>query len=78
LICKIDFDYGFSTFFRICSLFAEGNFQQWRRIIKMVPFERMESLKTHLNKKPKNGCCYDVILSKEWDDTFGFNCTEFL
>jgi hypothetical protein len=26
------------------------------------------------NIKPKNGCCYDVILSKEWDDTFGFNC----
>jgi hypothetical protein len=40
-----------------------------------VPFERTESLKTHLtNIKTKNGCCYDVILSKEWDDTFGFNC----
>jgi hypothetical protein len=32
--------------------------------IKMVPFERTESLKTHLtNIKPKNGC-YDVILPK--------------
>jgi 8-oxo-dGTP pyrophosphatase MutT (NUDIX family) len=44
--------------------------------IKMVPFERTESLKTHLtNINPR--MLYDVILSKEWDDTFGFNCTEF-
>jgi hypothetical protein len=26
------------------------------------------------NKDPKNG--YDVVLPKEWDDTFSFNCTE--
>jgi hypothetical protein len=46
--------------------------------IKMVPFERTESLKNTFDEyKPKNGCCYD-ILSKEWDDTFGFNCTEFM
>jgi hypothetical protein len=42
--------------------------------LKMAPFERMESLKMYENKDPKNG--YDVVLPKEWDDTFSFNCTE--
>jgi hypothetical protein len=41
--------------------------------IKMVPFERTESLKTHLTNIKTQEWLYDVILSKEWDDTFGFN-----
>jgi hypothetical protein len=78
LICKKYFDYGFSTFLEYVPYLAEAKLPAMAAHIKMVPFERTESLKTHLtNIKPKNGCCYDVILSKEWDDTFGFNCTEF-
>jgi hypothetical protein len=64
LICKIDFDYGFSTFLEYVPYLAEAKLPAMAAHIKMVPFERTESLKTHLtNIKPKNGC-YDVILSK--------------
>jgi hypothetical protein len=53
---------------------AEAKLPAMAAHIKMVPFERTESLKTHEYKNPRMA---DVILSKEWDDTFGFNCTEF-
>jgi hypothetical protein len=50
-------------------IWLKQNFQRWRRILKW--FHLKESLKNAFDEiKPKNGCCYDVVLPKEWDDTF--------
>jgi hypothetical protein len=45
--------------------------------IKMVPFERTESLKNTFDEYKTNTAVM-MLFIKEWDDTFGFNCTEFL
>jgi 8-oxo-dGTP pyrophosphatase MutT (NUDIX family) len=54
----------------------------WRKLpamthLKMVPFERMESLKNAFNEnKDPRMAAVMMLFYKEWDDTFGFNCTE--
>jgi hypothetical protein len=56
---------------------AEAKLPAMAAHIKMVPFERTESLKNTFDEyKTQEWLLFDVILSKEWDDTFGFNCTE--
>jgi hypothetical protein len=46
--------------------------------LKMAPFERMESLKNAFNENKDPRMAAVMMLFKEWDDTFSFNCTEFL
>jgi hypothetical protein len=64
----------FQHFLEYVPYLAEAKLPAMAAHIKMVPFERTSLKNTFDEYKTKNGCCYDVILSKEWDDTFGFNC----
>jgi hypothetical protein len=70
LICKIDFDYGFSTFLEYVPYLAEAKLPAMAAHM-MVPFERTESLKTHLTNiknllmmlfYPKNGMTHLVLI----------------
>jgi hypothetical protein len=77
LICK-KIDYGFSTFLEYVPYLAEAKLPAMAAHIKMVPFERTESLKTHLtNIKPRMAAVMMLFYPKN-GMTFGFNCTEFL
>jgi hypothetical protein len=43
LICKIDFDYGFSTFLEYVPYLAEAKLPAMAAHIKMVPFEEQKA-----------------------------------
>jgi hypothetical protein len=53
----------FQHFLEYVPYLAEAKLPAMAAHIKMVPFERTESLNTFDEYKTKNGCCYDVILS---------------
>jgi hypothetical protein len=50
---KIDFDYGFSTFFEYVPYLAEAKLPAMAAHIKMVPFEEQKAWKTHNEYKTR-------------------------
>jgi 8-oxo-dGTP pyrophosphatase MutT (NUDIX family) len=67
----------FQHFLEYVPYLAEAKLPAMAAHIKMVPFERTESLKTHLtNINPRMAAVMMLFYPKN-GDTFGFNCTEF-
>jgi hypothetical protein len=69
----------FQHFLEYVPYLAEAKLPAMAAHIKMVPFEKRKLENTFDEyKNQRMAAVMMLFYIKEWDDTFGFNCTEFL